>query len=82
MNGLLISQELVRDTTNFDLQLVTTVLVFDSAFPTGCTVAPVSPLADGGTLTCISATPITEAIATTVDGVTIVIGESDTRQPS
>ena len=79
VNGLLISQELVRDTTNFDLQLVTTVLVFDSAFPTGCTVAPVSPLADGGTLTCISATPITEAIATTVDGVTIVIGESDTQ---
>ena len=78
VNGLLISQELVRDTTNFDLQLVTTVLVFDSAFPTGCTVAPVSPLADGGTLTCISATPITEAIATTVDGVTIVIGQSDT----
>ena len=77
VNGLLISQELVRDTTNFDLQLVTTVLVFDSAFPTGCTVAPVSPLADGGTLTCISETPITEAIATTVDGVTIVIGESD-----
>ena len=81
VSGLLVRQELVQDTTNFDLQLVTTVLTLESdpAFPTGCTVSPTSPLADGGALVCISATPITEAIATTVDGVTIIIGQSATQ---
>ena len=83
MNGLLISQTLVNDATNFDLQLVTTVTtpvpMPDPEFPTGCTVTPTSPLAAGGMLTCISATPITEAITTNVDGVTIIIGESATQ---
>ena len=83
VNGLLISQTLVNDATNFDLQLITTVTtpvpMPDPEFPTGCTVTPTSPLAAGGTLTCISATPITEAIATNIDGVTIIIGESTTQ---
>ena len=83
VNGLLISQTLVNDATNFDLQLVTTVMtpmpMPDPEFPTGCTVTPTSPLAAGGTLTCISETPITEALATTVDGVSIIIGESGTQ---
>ena len=83
VNGLLISQTLVQDGINFDLQLVTTVTtpvpMPDPEFPTGCTVTPTSPLAAGGTLTCISGSPITEAIATNVDGVTIIIGESGTQ---
>ena len=83
VNGLLISQTLVQDGINFDLQLVTTVTtpvpMPDPEFPTGCVVMGGGLLADGGTLTCISADPITEAIATNVDGVTIVIGESATQ---
>ena len=83
MNGLLISQTLVQDGINFDLQLVTTVTtpvpMPDPEFPTGCVVMGGGLLADGGTLTCISGTPITEALATNVDGVSIIIGESATQ---
>ena len=83
VNGLLITQTLVQDGINFDLQLVTTVTtpvpMPDPEFPTGCVVMGGGLLADGGTLTCISETPITEAIATNVDGVTIIIGESATQ---
>ena len=47
VNGLLISQTLVQDGINFDLQLVTTVTtpvpMPDPEFPTGCTVTPVEP---------------------------------------
>ena len=77
----LISQAITYDGPSGQVRLVTTVitLLIDPAFPDGCLVTPVSPLADGGTLTCISATPITETIATTVDGVSIIIGESDTQ---
>ena len=78
INAPLIRQVIAYDTTTGEVRLVTTVLEFDPAFPTGCTVAPVSPLADGGTLTCISAAPITETITTSVDGVTIIIGDSST----
>ena len=78
INGLLISQEISYDNANGDARLVTSVISVDSAFPSGCIVAPSSPLADGGTLTCISADTIIAPIATSVDGVTIVIGESDT----
>ena len=83
VNGLLISQTLVQDGINFDLQLVTTVTtpvpMPDPEFPTGCVVMGGGLLADGGTLTCISGSPITEALATTVDGVSIIIGESATQ---
>ena len=78
VTGLLISQAIAYDGPSGQVQLVTSARMIDSAFPTGCAVTPTSPLADGGTLTCISATPITDPIATTVDGVTIIIGESDT----
>ena len=83
VNGLLISQTLVQDGINFDLQLVTTVTtpvpMPDPEFPTGCVVMGGGLLADGGTLTCISGSPITEALATNVDGVSIIIGESATQ---
>ena len=77
----LISQVIAYDGPSGQVRLVTTVMAPepDSGFPTGCVVTPTPPLADGGTLTCISATPITEAIATSVDGVTIIIGESATQ---
>ena len=80
INGLLIGQAIAYDTTSGEVRLVTTTLTpeTDSAFPTGCTVTPSSPLAAGGTLTCISTTPITETIATSVDGVRIFIGDSST----
>ena len=76
MTGLLINQAIAYDGPSGQVRLVTTVT--EPEFPTGCVVMGGGLLADGGTLTCISATPITEAIATTVDGVTIVIGQSDT----
>ena len=79
INSPLISQAITYDSPTGEVRLVTSMQIIDSAFPTGCVVTPTSPLADGGTLTCISASPIAEAIATTVDGVTIVIGDSGTQ---
>ena len=80
ISGLLISQAIAYDSPSGEVQLVTSLLTPepDPEFPTGCVVTPTTPLADGGTLTCISAAPITEALATTVDGVSIIIGESAT----
>ena len=75
VTGLLISQAIAYNGPSGEVRLVTIVTTPE---PTGCVATPSSPLADGGTLTCISATPITEAIATSVDGVTIVIGQSGT----
>ena len=43
--------------------------------PAECTP---NSLVAGGTLTCVSTTPITEAITTIVDGITIIIGDSGT----
>ena len=83
VNGALISQTITYDNPSGQVRLVTTVMIPvpmpDPEFPTGCTATPTSPLAAGGTLTCISGSPITEAIATTVDGVSIIIGESATQ---
>ena len=70
----LVSQEITYDTTSGEVRLVTTAMAPASI----CTVTPDGPLAAGGTLTCISAIPIAETIATTVDGVSIIIGESAT----
>ena len=75
VTGLLISQAIAYDGPSGEVRLVTIVTTPES---TSCVATPSSPLADGGTLTCISATPLTEAIATTVDGVTIIIGDSGT----
>ena len=82
VNGALISQTITYDNPSGQVRLVTTVMIPpmpDPEFPTGCTATPTGPLTAGGTLTCISAAPITEAIATTVDGVSIIIGESATQ---
>ena len=80
ISGLLIGQAIAYDSPSGEVRLVTSLLTPepDPEFPTGCVVTPTTPLADGGTLTCISAAPITEALATTVDGVTIIIGDSGT----
>ena len=80
INALLIGQEITYDSLTGEVRLVTTTLTPepDPAFPTGCVVTPSTPLADGGTLSCVSETPFTETIATSVDGVRIVIGNSST----
>ena len=80
ISGLLIGQAIAYDSPSGEVRLVTSLLTPepDPEFPTGCVVTPTTPLADGGTLTCISAAPITEALATTVDGVSIIIGDSGT----
>ena len=77
MTGLLINQAIAYDGPSGQVRLVTTVT--EPEFPTGCVVMGGGLLADGGTLTCISGTPITAALATTVDGVTIIIGDSGTQ---
>ena len=81
INSLLINQEIAYDTTSGEVRLVTTALTPqpDPDFPTGCIISPTPPLTAGGTVTCISAAPITETIATSVDGVTIIVGESGTQ---
>ena len=79
-NGVLVSQTLIKDTVAFDLQLITRV---ESLNPTeqthtGCTVMGGGILMAGGTLNCISETPLTDTIFTNVDGVTINVGNAET----
>ena len=79
-NTVLVGQEITRDADAFDLQLVTVVMTLDpnDQTHTGCIVLGGGALMAGGTLNCISATPLTGPIRTHVDDITINIGSETT----
>ena len=80
VDGPVVQQTIMMDTVEFDIQLVTEVTALDPVDQThvGCMVLGGGALVAGGTLNCISGTPLTGTILTHVDGVTINVGSETT----